>query len=240
MQGLAWDRADRPASLRDWLADLDLGGEPLGPIPQPENTKTPLLSKTGVSSALIALLAVTVVGAVTWGVLSRPKPAPALADTAAADTEAAPPVIVDTAPADADLDAAPTAEARPSPKTLAKNAAARPLDKTERIGMVASSYSIRGGEKFAEIRVHRSTGSKATTSFEWWTEPASALAGSDFVPQAPTAVFFPAGVRTVSLFVKLLPNASRKRTALFYVVLGNPSGGSALSSASKASISLRP
>ncbi len=239
-RGLAWDRADRPASLRDWLADLDLGGEPLGPIPQPENAKTPLLSKTGVSSALIALLAVTVVCAVTWAVLSRPKPAPALADTAAADTQAAPPVIVDTAPADADIDAAPPAVAPAAPKTTAKNAAARPLDKTERIGMVASSYSIRGGEKFAEIRVHRSTGSKATTSFEWWTEPASALAGSDFVPQAPIAVFFPAGVRTVSLFVKLLPNASRKRTALFYVLLGNPSGGSALSSASKASISLHP
>ena len=239
-RGLAWDRADRPASLRDWLADLDLGGEPLGPIPQPENAKTPLLSKTGVSSALIALLAVTVVCAVTWAVLSRPKPAPALADTAAADTQAAPPVIVDTAPADADIDAAPPAVAPAAPKTTAKNAAARPIDKTERIGMVASSYSIRGGEKFAEIRVHRSTGSKATTSFEWWTEPASALAGSDFVPQAPIAVFFPAGVRTVSLFVKLLPNASRKRTALFYVLLGNPSGGSALSSASKASISLHP
>ncbi len=241
MRGLAWDRADRPASLRDWLADLDLGSEPLGPIPQPENTKTAFLSKTGVNSALIALLAVTVVGAVTWAVLSRPKPAPTLADTAAAETEAAAPVIVDTAPADADIDAAPPAEKTPAPKiSVAKNAAARPIDKTERIGMVAGSYSIRGGEKFAEIRVHRSTGSKATTSFEWWTEPASALAGTDFVPQAPTTVFFPAGVRTVSLFVKLLPNASRKRTALFYVVLGNPSGGSALSSASKASISLHP
>jgi hypothetical protein len=106
--------------------------------------------------------------------------------------------------------------------------------------MVASSYSFRGGDKFAEIRVHRSTGSKGTTSFEWWTEPASALAGTDFAPQAPATVFFPAGVRTVSLFIKLVPNAARKRTALFYVVLGNTSGGSALSSASKAAISLHP
>ena len=88
--------------------------------------------------------------------------------------------------------------------------------------------------------MHRSTGSKAATSFEWWTEPASALAGTDFVTQAPATVFFPAGVRTVSLFIKLLPNASRKRTALFYVVLGNTSSGSALTSVSKASISLHP
>lgn len=239
-RGLAWDRADRPASLRDWLADLDLGSEPLGPIPQPENAKVPFVSKSGVNSALLALLAVTLVGAVTWAVLSRPKPAPSLAEAAAVDTEAEPPVVVDAAPADADIDDAPS-EATPAPTALkTKIAASRPIDKTEKIGVVAGSYSFHGGEKFAEIRVHRSTGSKATTSFQWWTEPASALAGTDFVPQAPATVFFPAGGRTVSLFIKLLPNASRKRTALFYVVLGNTSGGSALSSASKASISLHP
>jgi len=240
-RGLAWDRVDRPASLRDWLADLDLGSQPLGLIPQPENAKTSLLSKSGVASALIALLAVTLIGGVTWAVLSRPKAAPTLAEAAASETEAEPPVVVDSAPADADIDDAPPAEEAPAPKiNKAPNAAARPIDRTERIGMVASSYSFRGGQKFAEVRVHRSTGSKAATSFEWWTEPASALAGTDFVPQAPATVFFPAGVRTVSLFIKLLPNASRKRTALFYVVLGNTSGGSALTSASKASISLHP
>ncbi len=238
-RGLAWDRADRPASLRDWLADLDLGSGPLGPIPRPENAKPSLLSRSSVPPVLIALLAVTLVGAVTWAVLSRPKPAPA--PVTASETEAEPPVVIDTTPADADIDDAPPTPT-PAPKTnlKAQNIAARPVDKTERIGMVATSYSLRGSEKFAEIRVHRSTGSKATTSFEWWTEPASALAGTDFVPQAPATVFFPAGVRTVSLFIKLLPNTARKRTALFYVVLGNTSGGSALSSASKASISLHP
>ena len=240
MSGLAWERADRPASVRDWLADLDLGREPVGPIPQPENSKAPLLTRSGVASALIALLALIIVGGIAWAVFSRPAPVH-LADTAASDAEADTPVIADSAPADADLDDAPPAEATPAPETLPKNRnVARPVDKTERIGMAVSSYSFRAGEKFAEIRVHRSTGSKGATSFEWWTEPASALAGTDFAPQAPTTVFFPAGMRTVSLFVKLLPNTSRKRTALFYVVLGNTSSGSALSSASKATISLHP
>lgn len=240
-RGLAWDRADRPASLRDWLADFDLGREPLGPIPRPENAKPSLLSRRSVPPVLMAMLAVTMVGAVTWAVLSRPKPAPTPVDAAATDTEVEPPAAIATAPADADIDDAPPTPT-PAPKSNLKvqNTAARPIDKTERIGMVATSYSLRGGEKFAEVRVHRSTGSKATTSFEWWTEPASALAGTDFVPQAPATVFFPAGVRTVSLFIKLLPNTARKRTALFYVVIGNTSGGSALSSASKASISLHP
>jgi serine/threonine protein kinase len=243
MRGLAWDRVDRPASLRDWLADLDLGRDSLGPIPQPEESKASLLTRSGVASAVIALLAVTIVCGVTWAVLSRPKAAPTVADAAATDVEAEPPVIADSGPADADIDdAPPPAAATPAPKTdlKAHNAAARPIDRTERIGMLATSYAFRGGEKFAEIRVHRSTGSKAATSFEWWTEPASALAGTDFAPQSPATVFFPAGVRTVSLFIKLLPNTARKRTALFYVVLGNTSSGSTLNSASKASISLHP
>jgi serine/threonine protein kinase len=240
-QGLAWDRADRPASLRDWLADLDLGRVPLGPIPQPASSKAPLLTRSGVAPVLIALLALIIVGAIAWAVLSRPKPLPAVADAAAGGID--PPLIAESASANADLDdAPPPAAATPAAKTelRTRNAAARPTDKTENIGMPTTAYSFRGGEKFAEIRVHRSTGSKATTSFEWWTEPASAVAGTDFAPQAPATVFFPAGVRTVSLFIKLLPNTARKRTALFYVVLGNTSGGSALSSASKASISLHP
>jgi len=240
MQGLAWERADRPPSVRNWLADLELGRAHLGPIPQPEKPKTSILAKGGLTSALMALLAALVVGGITWAVLSRPKAPAIAADAVASDGESAPAVI--PAPADADIDDAPAPAdvSAPKPGPKARNLAARPIDRTEKIGMNASSYSFGPGERFAEIRVHRSTGSKGATSFDWWTEPASALAGADFAPQTPATVFFPSGVRTVSLFVKLLPNASRKRTALFYVVLGNTSTGSALSGAAKASVSLRP
>jgi serine/threonine protein kinase len=237
MQGLAWERADRPPSVRDWLTNLELGRAPLGPIPQPEKSKTSLLAKGGIRSALMALLAAVVVGGITWAVLSRPNAPTTTADTAS-DADVAPAVI----PAPSDIDEAPTPADLPAPKAdlKARNAAARPIDRTETIGMVVNSYAFGPGQRFAEIRVHRSTGSKGATSFDWWTEPASALADADFAPQTPATVFFPSGVRTVSLFVKLLPNASRKRTALFYVVLGNTSSGSILSSASKASISLHP
>jgi serine/threonine protein kinase len=238
MQGLAWERADRPPSVRDWLSNLELGRAPLGSIPQPEKSKTSLLAKGGVASALMALLATVVVGGITWAVLSRPKAPTVAVDTAAADADVSPAVI----PAPSDADDAPPPPAEPAPKTdlKARKAAVRPIDKTERIGVVTSTYSFGPGQRFAEIRVHRSTGSKGATSFDWWTEPASALAGADFAPQMPATVFFPSGVRTVSLFVKLLPNASRKRTAMFYVVLGNTSSGTALGSASKASIALHP
>jgi hypothetical protein len=151
-------------------------------------------------------------------------------------------VVVDSAPTDTDAaDLPPPTDTRgPKAGPATRKAAARPIDRTEKIGMVATSYSLGPGQKFVEIRVHRSTGSKSATSFEWWTEPATALAGTDFSPQTPATVFFPSGVRTVSLFVKLLPNPARKRTAMFYVVLGNTSSASTLSSASKATISLHP
>lgn len=241
-QGLAWERTDRPRSIKDWLADLDLGRAPLGPIPLPEDSKPALFLKSGVASALLALLAAIFIGGITWAVLSRPRPVPVVADAAAENTQVAAPAVDSPVTDSAIDDAAPAAEAKPAANAEKARvaSAARPIDKTERIGMAAAAYSFRTGEKFAEIRVHRSTGSKGATSFQWWTEPASALAGTDFAGQEPATVFFPAGVRTVSLFIKLLPNAARKRTAVFYVVLGNTSGGSALSNVAKASISLRP
>jgi len=241
-QGLAWDRVNRPPSVREWLADLDLGRMPLGPIPQPEVSRGSPLAKIAMAPMLIALLAAIIIAGVAWAALSRPKQ-PVIADTLVPDTEVAAPAVIDPAPADLEADQAPLDAEPVAPKAEVKprsGAASRPIDKTEKIGMAGATYSFGGRDRFAEIRVHRSSGSKGATSFEWWTEPDTALAGTDFAPQAPATVFFPAGMRTVSLFVKLLPNAARKRTALFYVVLGNTSSGSSLSSASKASISLHP
>jgi hypothetical protein len=37
-----------------------------------------------------------------------------------------------------------------------------------------------------------------------------------------------------------LPKSSRKRTEVFYVVLGNPSAGTALGGVSKAAVALNP
>jgi eukaryotic-like serine/threonine-protein kinase len=242
---LSWDRTDRPRSVSNWLADLDLGSEPLGPVPKPQDSKVLPLVKGNLPSKWIALAAGVLICCITWAVLSRPK-APRVA--VEADAVATAPLNVERAlaAAEAEESQAPAAAAPEPPKPAVKIrtptalTAARPIDKTEKIGVVSDSYSVRRGEKFTEIRVHRSSGSKGGTSFDWWTEPGSALAGTDFAPQAPATISFPAGVHTVSLFIKLLPNASRKRTDVFYVVLGNPSTGSALGAVSKAVVSLHP
>jgi serine/threonine protein kinase len=240
---LSWDRADRPRSVRDWLSNLDLGSEPLGAVPEPKDPKPLPLVKGHVTSGLIALAAAVLICCITWAVLSRPK---ARSLGVEADTSA--PLNVERALAAAENEESQTpAEAAPVPakaavKTRVPGAltAARPMDKTEKIGVVSDSYSVGRGEKFTEIRVHRYSGSKAGTSFDWWTEPGTAVAGTDYAPQAPATISFPAGVHTVSLFIKLIPNASRKRTDVFYVVLGNPSPGAALGAVSKAAVSVHP
>jgi eukaryotic-like serine/threonine-protein kinase len=246
--GLAWDRANQPRSVREWLAELDLGSDALGRVPLRQDSQALPLVKGHLASALIALLAAIIICGITWAVLSRPTSkvaidaadpeaavsAPLNVDNAVADTEPEPeesqPPVAASTPQKADSKI-------PIPGALT---AARSIDRIEKIGIASASYSVRPGEKFIEIRVQRSSGSKGNTSFEWWTEPGSALADADYASQAPTTTFFPPGAHAVSLFIKLVPNASRKRGGVFYVVVGNPSTGSSLGAVSKAAVSLHP
>jgi len=246
-KGLAWDRANRPQSVREWLAEFGLGTDPLGPVPAVQDSQALRIGKGHRTSVLIAVFAAILVCGITWAVLSPPK-APSVAIEAAdpdADAAASTALNVERALAEVDTEEAePPAAPAPSKADIknrnAAPSAARPIDRTEKISVSSASYPIGAGQKFAEVRVHRSAGSKGDTSFEWWTEPGSALAGNDFASQAPTTTFFPSGVHTVSLFIKLVPNADRKRPAVFYVVIGNPSTGTLLGAVSKAAVSLHP
>jgi hypothetical protein len=102
----------------------------------------------------------------------------------------------------------------------------------------ARSYSIRSDWNFAEIRVHRSFGFEDDATFEWWTEPASAQAVFDYVPQTRTTHVFSNGLRSASVFVKVLANPARKSAGVFYVVIGNPSKGNSLGSVTRTAIQL--
>jgi len=245
-KGLAWDRENRPQSVREWLAEFGPGSDPLGPVPVVQDFQALPIAQGHRMSVLIVLLATILVCGITWAVLSRPKAPSVAIEAADPDADAASTALnVERALAEADTEESEPPAAPVPSKADIKNrnaapSAARPIDKTEKISLASASYPIGAGQKFAEIRVHRSAGSKGDASFEWWTEPGSALAGDDFAPQAPTTTFFPSGVHTVSLFIKVVPNAARKRPAVFYVVLGNPSTGTLLGAVSKAAVSLHP
>jgi hypothetical protein len=83
----------------------------------------------------------------------------------------------------------------------------------------ASNYRVHSGERFAEIRVRRSSRLGSDTPFVWWTEAASAKPGIDYVHQGKAIQSFPKGKSSTSFFVKLVPKSSRTQPEVFYIAI---------------------
>jgi hypothetical protein len=64
------------------------------------------------------------------------------------------------------------------------------------------------------------------------------VAGIDFVPQARITQVLPAGVHAASLFIRLVPNASRKRSTAFHVFIGEPGNGVSLGRVARTTVIL--
>jgi hypothetical protein len=112
--------------------------------------------------------------------------------------------------------------------------------KLSKISISADAYRIRSRENFAEIQVRRSPGFDGDTTFVWWTEPSSAKPGIDYVPQARMTQVLPKGMHLASLFIRIIPNASRKHSAMFYVNVGDPSNGTTVGPLARTAILLPP
>jgi serine/threonine protein kinase len=80
---------------------------------------------------------------------------------------------------------------------------------------------VRSDDHFAEIRLHRNLLQK-DTSFTWWTEPATAKPGIDYVPEAVAAQTFPGGYHATRLYVRLLPHSLRSQRSYFYLAIARP------------------
>jgi hypothetical protein len=83
----------------------------------------------------------------------------------------------------------------------------------------ADNSTVRSGQRFAEVRVRRSSFMPGDTEFMWWTEAASAKPGIDYVHQGKVIQSFPKGKNSMSFFIKLVPRASRARREVFYVAI---------------------
>jgi serine/threonine protein kinase len=110
----------------------------------------------------------------------------------------------------------------------------------KRLRMAADTYTIPSHEHFAEIHVRRAPGYGGDATFVWWTEPASAKPGIDYVPQFRSTHFLPRGRQLTSLFIRIIPNASRKHAAIFYVNIGDPRNGTAVHDLARTAILLQP
>ncbi len=229
--GLKLDRESRSRSVNDWLASL---------VPAAVTNKKPNARWAAVLAGCAVCLSGWVAlhsSAITQASGAAPviagRTSSVAADTATPATGVAPASAV----------ALPSAVARPSeihpPNTESSNGS-RPSSLSRRgstMGIASAVYRMRADKNFAEIHVRRSSGSNAHSSFAWWTEPDSAAAGVDFVSQHRTTTSFLPGRRTAALFIKLVPDYSRKQPKVFYVFIADPAGHGSLG-ISKAAVAL--
>lgn len=119
-----------------------------------------------------------------------------------------------------------TADAKPSEPISASSTPAAPgtpATLNRNAPILPSNYEVQPGQHFAEIRLHRPGNRRRDAPLIWWTEPASAKAGVDYVSQAKVSQSFPKGQDSMSVFVKLLPKARRSQTEVFYIAVADRS-----------------
>jgi serine/threonine protein kinase len=238
--GLSWHRARRSISVGAWLNKLNTK-RAVGPLPGAHDLKpAPVVPRPARLLHATALLAVLLICLTVWvsvaGVASRKIGASEVVPAAAAG-----------APLDAGPVPTPERAGLPAASANAVAVSAAVLNMTSQtsdtplqaanntrrdvnhpkllvtpinpLGVSAGSYTVRSGERFAEIRVHRSSHLDSDTPFVWWTEAASAKPGIDYVHQGKAIQSFRKGKDSTSFFVKLVPKASRTQPEVFYIAI---------------------
>jgi serine/threonine protein kinase len=262
--GLSWRREGRTCSVRDWLAMLGL--EPAAerlPLLQPTDPapSRPLMQRAVAPAFLMTLIVLlgglwalahnSRVHKVTGAVASTtaaslpestlPTPSTAAVEAAAATLPTSTPT-EHGAQAPSGPSAARIAPAVAAPESAAGSIAASTARRVavDAISFSADTYQLRPDEHFAEINIHRANESRAASSFDWWTEGASARPGSDFIAQRRTTQNFPNGRHWTKLFVRIVPNAARTHTQTFYVYITEPSSGTRSGAVTRAAILIPP
>jgi serine/threonine protein kinase len=236
-KGLSSHRAGRSISVSDWFKKLNPDSKEAQRLPNSKDLLPALPSTQGTSSlrtsAVLTLLAMTVAA---WILFVRLAPGgrvngEVVSSAASVSRVEEPRAGIDPGIRDSSASSpfslAPVA---PSPgKVSSDSSRTRSSSQMNHPTAVsASDYEVRPGERFAEIRVHRSPELRGDVPFVWWTEAASAKPGVDYVQQTKVTQSLPSGKSSTSFFVKLLPGASRNRPEVFYVAIGDAAGGPSL------------
>ena len=122
-----------------------------------------------------------------------------------------------------------------APSQPAKNAK-HEVNRSNLPKVSSDNYRVRAGERFAEIRVHRSSRLGGDGPFVWWTEAASAKPGIDYVQQGKAIQSFPKGKNSTSFFVKLVPKSSRAQPEVFYIAIAEAGRGASSGQVARAAV----
>jgi serine/threonine protein kinase len=263
--GLSWRREGRSISVRDWIAKVDprrAAARPLGSLLARKFERSfPLMVR---ASGAIALFAILLAGLTVWMLFNRVSLESRMAGNFAGPSTAAnalpnadPVTPYQNLLLDRKLLAGSASMGPPLPDILSgerptlqkvtfatttKSDAAHTglhKEKLNKISISADVRTIGSRDNFAEIHVRRFSGFDGDSTFVWWTEPSSAKPGIDYVPQDPMIRLMPKGSHLASLFIKIIPNASRKHSATFYVTIADP-GNDALGHLARTAILLPP
>lgn len=223
-KGLSWHRAGRSISVADWFKELKPSSESVQPVksiaelkpaPAMRMRPPPAVRPSAVFSVLVSIAAISLLfvrlapgGKVNGEVLS----AAAINERSAAR---------------AAQTGEPASGARASATRLTSVQATLPAQSHASHGTptLLGEYQVQPGQHFAEIRVHRPAHAHSDAPLTWWTEPASAKPGVDYINQAKVSQSFPKGQDSMSVFVKLLPEAKRSQPGVFYIAVADKGQG---------------
>jgi serine/threonine protein kinase len=220
-KGLSFHRAGRSISARLWMQRLmkDRESESAVTPLQDLAPSDPVQSKMPWRAAALFLV-VSLTAAVGLAQLRSndatkaiEAPSPEASAAASQDLAAVLPgegPLDDIVPTQASvLETKDTADRAPPAKVVAR---AAPLT------LSVEPSQVRSDDHFAEIRLHRNVVQR-NSSFTWWTEPATAKANVDYVPEAVAIQTFPDGYRSARLYVRLLPQSLRAQRSYFYIAI---------------------
>jgi serine/threonine protein kinase len=255
--GLSWHRGGRSIAVRAWLDKLNTGrtaaaqlpgARDLEPAPANPQPATSLPATALFAALLICVAAWVSVARLAGKTISGDVVVPAAANdphlvsgSVPTTATARPPgklpaasAAMDYGPRDATAVKTPSEQSE-APSQPAKNAK-REVNRSNLPKVSSDNYRVRAGERFAEIRVHRSSRLGSDGPFVWWTEAASAKPGIDYVHQGKAIQSFPKGKNSTSFFVKLVPKSSRTQPEVFYIAIAEAGRGAMSGQVARAAV----
>jgi serine/threonine protein kinase len=135
--------------------------------------------------------------------------------------------------------AAPAPSAPVPPPSSAAGERIGPLPRS-RVELAADTIDVPLTDPAARILVRRRGSLQGAATFTWWTESGTAKPGQDFIAAAPHEEVIEEGKSSVSLFIPVVGDATRRLPKSFYVVINDPGPGVTLGARTLTMVTIPP